>query len=384
MIKEAAVFLLCLSTSAALAASPEEEESTPRTVTDLEIPAVAVPIVIPDLSEAPAKVSAQGRNWFAVPIPFSNPTLDSGLVLAGAYFHPQTEAEKSTQPPSVTGAGVMYSGNGSWGVGIGHALYSDEDRWRFVGGVGYADVDLPLLRLGSNSEVLDVEWLLSGYLAFGALSRRIGGHWYAGLTGVYTEIEQDLAIDILSIGFDLRSSFQSVGLGPSLAYDTRDVPSNPYTGRYIKVGVLIHRPSLGSDLDYDAYSVAFKSYHELTKSLVLAWELGGCARSDGVPLWDACRIGLRGFASTQYMGRSSVKGQAEARLRLSKRWGVVAFAGAGKLTKTFTGLREGDVVPSYGAGVRFSVQPAQRVNMSLDYARSEDDQAVYLSVGEAF
>ncbi|MGB5690188.1 MAG: hypothetical protein WBM45_13005, partial [Woeseiaceae bacterium] len=66
------------------------------------------------------------------------------------------------------------------------------------------------------------------------------------------------------------------------------------------------------------------------------------------------------------------------------RWGLVGFAGAGQMTQSFSELRDHDIVPSYGVGVRFSVLPAKRINLRVDYGRSTDSDAVYLSVTEAF
>ncbi len=42
------------------------------------------------------------------------------------------------------------------------------------------------------------------------------------------------------------------------------------------------------------------------------------------------------------------------------------------------------MIPSYGIGLRFMVLESQRINMRLDYGRSNGSDAVYLSVGEAF
>ena len=42
---------------------------------------------------------------------------------------------------------------------------------------------------------------------------------------------------------------------------------------------------------------------------------------------DTCRLPLRGFPITQYLSNKSLYGQAEARWRFYKRWGLVAFAG---------------------------------------------------------
>ena len=41
-------------------------------------------------------------------------------------------------------------------------------------------------------------------------------------------------------------------------------------------------------------------------------------------------------------------------------------------------------VPSYGVGVRFMVLKAKRINMRLDFAWSDDSDAIHFSVGEAF
>ena len=80
----------------------------------------------------------------------------------------------------------------------------------------------------------------------------------------------------------------------------------------------------------------------------------------------------------------TTSGQAEARWHLSKRWGAVAFAGVGRVGSSYNGIRENDPIPSYGVGVRFSVLPAKRINIRVDYARSIDSDALILSVGEAF
>lgn len=67
----------------------------------------------------------------------------------------------------------------------------------------------------------------------------------------------------------------------------------------------------------------------MTDTVVVAWEVQGCKRGGTAPLWDACAVRLRGFSATDYLGKASTSGQAEARWQLSNRWGIVGFAGAG-------------------------------------------------------
>jgi len=93
---------------------------------------------------------------------------------------------------------------------------------------------------------------------------------------------------------------------------------------------------------------------------------------------------LVAFSATDYRGKVSASGQAEARWRLGKRWGLAGFAGAGRIGSSFTGLDNHKAVPSYGVGLRFMVLKAKRVNMRLDFAWSEDSDAIHFSVGEAF
>jgi outer membrane translocation and assembly module TamA len=175
-----------------------------------------------------------------------------------------------------------------------------------------------------------------------------------------------------------------VGLGLLVEYDTRDNPFNSSSGRYLKVDALFNDEGFGSDSTYQSYSAAYRSFHRLTDSLVLAWELQGCNRGGTAPLWDACTVKLRGFSATDYLGRVSGSGQIEARWQLSERWGMVGFAGAGYVGSSFNEIREREAIPSYGAGLRFTVLRAKRINLRLDYARSTASDAIHISVGEAF
>ena len=118
--------------------------------------------------------------------------------------------------------------------------------------------------------------------------------------------------------------------------------------------------------------------------MVLAWDLQGCYRSGRPPLWDACRVDLRGFSATDYLGGSSISGQVEARWHFHRQWGGVGFAGGGTYGNAFSDIREGKLIPSVGIGLRYQVLPSQRINMRLDYGRSRGSDAVYLGIGEAF
>jgi len=342
------------------------------------------PAVAPDLREDDINFKLQKGDFVIIPVPFSNPTLDSGLAVGGAYFHPQTEAEKEHQPASLTAAAAMYSSNESLAYGIGHQHYWKEDQWRFSGALGAFDLNLRIFAEDVGGAEQEGSWLLDGKFFYSNVSRMTWKDWYVGLIARYVDVTQQVTFTDEPGNFDEPFESISSGLGVTMEFDRRDMPFNSYSGSLFKAQALFNSTKLGGDENYQSYSLAFSSYHELFESFVLAWQVEFCTRSGRVALWDSCRIELRGFSATDYMGKGSAYGQAEARWHVSKRWGFVGFAGTGYLTSSLSDSRERDLIPSYGAGIRFMVLPAKRINLRLDYARSTDSSAYHFSVGEAF
>jgi hypothetical protein len=342
------------------------------------------PGIAPDIREDPAQMKLQRGDFVVVPIPISNPTLDTGLVAGAAYFYRQTEEQKRAQPASVTAMGGMYTSNDSRAFALAQQNYWRSNTWRFTGAIGIADLRLSLLAPNESPGGQSLDWRVHGEFLFARISRKLAGHWYGGFNLRTVYADQSFEAAQTTASFDLGSTVQSSGLGMNVEFDTRDMPLNTYSGRYFTADALFNDEALGSDKTYQSYSLALRSYHELSESLVLAWELRGCLRSGTAPLWDACTLKLRGFPVTDYLGRETVSGQVEVRWRLNERWGLVGFAGSGYIGSSFSEIRDGDAIPSYGAGIRYMVLAAKRVNLRIDYARSDDSDAIHVAVGEAF
>jgi hypothetical protein len=340
--------------------------------------------IAPDLREDETKFKLQKRDFIIVPVPIVTPTIGSGLVVGGAYFYQQTEEQKKVQPASMTAAGGVYTNNDSKAFVVGHQSYWAEDTWRLGGGVGRADLKLLLQTPDDPSTDPTVNWNVRGSMGLFRLDRKVFGDWYAGVFGRVVDFEQSIsALDSVN-PFDESEETKTVGLGLRAEHDSRDMPLNSYTGHLFHFSALFNNESLGSDSTYQTVKLEYRSYHELQAPVVLAWELRGCEGSLKAPLWDACKIGLRGFSATTYLGKASASAQFEARWRMSKRWGVVGFAGAGYIVESFSESRERELIPSYGIGVRFMVLQSKRINLRIDYARSTDSDAFHMSVGEAF
>jgi outer membrane protein assembly factor BamA len=343
---------------------------------------------VPDLREESVPLKLQrgkDSNFFLVPIPMSSPTFGSGLILGGAYFYPQTEQQKASQPASFTGAAAGYTDNESYFAGVMQQNYWAGDKWRFNAIAGYADFKLELIAPEDGSESSLLDWLVEGGFFQASISRRLAGRWYLGLVGRYLDITQDVELTIDSTDFNPNGEIRSPAIGLGLDFDSRDVPTNAYEGRLLNLQSFFADQRHVKDGSYESYTAEFSSYHHLADHFVLAWNVSACKKSGRIPLWDTCRLNLRGFPFTDYLSKEALSAQAEARWRFYKRWGVVAFAGAGRVDDSFGGNREGDTIPSYGVGLRFMLLKSQRINVRVDYARTDNGgDAWYLSVMEAF
>jgi outer membrane protein assembly factor BamA len=343
---------------------------------------------IPDLRDVDTKLKFQSkkeRNVFVVPIPMSSPTFGTGLILGGAYFYPQTEEQKKSQPASFTGAAAGYTHNKSWFAGVLQQNYFAEDRWRISALAAYADFKLELIPPQEDSEEGLLDWLVRGGVFQTSIARRLGDHWYLGLTAHYLDIQQDLDLNVEYPDFNPDQKIRSPGVGLTLEYDTRDMPSNAYQGRRFELKAIAATVQDTSNGSYQSYFARFRSYHPLNDRLVLAWEVSGCIKDGRIPLFDTCRLNLRGFPLTDYLSKESILAQVEARWRVYKRWGLVAFAGGGRVADSFGNRGEGETIPSYGVGLRWMVLESKRINVRVDYARSDNgNSAWYLSVAEAF
>jgi hypothetical protein len=63
---------------------------------------------------------------------------------------------------------------------------------------------------------------------------------------------------------------------------------------------------------------------------------------------------------------------------------MVAFGGVGEVARDPGDFNAQDLLPSVGAGLRFLVSEENRVNISIDYARGREGDAVYFRIGESF
>ena len=153
----------------------------------------------------------QRGNFVIVPIPISDPTLGEGLIGGAAYFNTQTEEEQDKQPASLTAAAGMYTSNDSRAFGLAQQNYWKDNRWRFTGAVGAADLRLSLLAPDESVSGVNLDWRINGKFLFAKLARRLAGHWHIGGLTRLIDARQTIETEVGSLDFDSDAVHVSVG-----------------------------------------------------------------------------------------------------------------------------------------------------------------------------
>jgi hypothetical protein len=333
----------------------------------------------------------EGKSDFVImPIPISNPTVGTGLGAASMFLYPMDKES----PVSSTTVGGFYTSSESWGAGVAQKTFLYEDRLRLNGLAGYGNINMDFYGIGSGAgdRGVSVPITQRGFFFMPEALIRIAGRLYGGLRYRYLGMETVLDLNELAgNGIDLppiTAKVKSSAVGLVMNYDSRDNTFNPSEGIFFDGNATFAAKALGGDFDYQIYQTAYNQYFQLADRMVLAYRAFGKFTVGRVPVFDLAFFGshsdLRGYPGGLYVDKMMIATQLEYRWGFWKKWGMVAFAGIGEVAPKLSEFGSGNYLPSYGAGLRYMVSEANRVNISVDYARGKAGDAVYFYIGESF
>ncbi|MEX0329831.1 MAG: BamA/TamA family outer membrane protein [Puniceicoccaceae bacterium] len=337
------------------------------------------------------ETDAAGNEWLIAPIPSYSPTFGWTLAVPVARVY-RPESANPEDPAWMTGVGGFYSENESWGGGLFHRMNLGHDKWRLMSALAYADINYNYYGFGNIGGDRDRYIELSQTFGGGVLEalREISPNLYFGmrLVGTRTEVT-DIGFPTLNLdlpGPEKGLVMDIVSLIPRLLYDTRDNDFYPHSGTLASLQVTLSSDSWGSDFEYSLYKLEWNHYLSLGDNQVLAMRVAGKYAAGRAPFFVLPAMGqgsdLRGYLAGVYRDNALVAGQAEYRLRLTKRFGIVAFAGIGGVGPGLDDLEE--ALPSYGGGLRWVLAKENDISLRVDIGWGKNDHEIYVGVGEAF
>ena len=332
--------------------------------------------------------TAKRGHFVIVPIPFRNPLLGAGLTLGAGYLYVPKGATSNARH-SVAGIGGMYAEGGSWAVAGGHRGYWSDERYRTTAGLGTGEVFYDLdLTVQGLSEKIPLRQDFEGASVDGAI--KVGSHGWLGGGFVYARTEVRLEGPSLPIPEEVRpgQEITLANLKLNGEWDSRDDDLYPRSGYRAEAELTASEAAFGSDANYESLELQFNGYRALGPRQVLAYRVYGKTVGGDPPFFAMAWYGsggdLRGYTPGTFIGKSLIAAQAEWRWQATTRWGLVAFAGTGTVSDPIGDVDSGQWLPAAGAGVRFKILKALKLNLRADYAWGRDDSTFSLAVGEAF
>jgi outer membrane protein assembly factor BamA len=179
-----------------------------------------------------------------------------------------------------------------------------------------------------------------------------------------------------------------VGVGPTLARDSRDDSNFPRAGSTTSLGLTAYRSAWLSDYQFIELDADHRMFFGLPRRSVLALQAFAQGVIGEPPIELLPALGgperLRGYFMGRYRDKGYAMAQVEWRVPLFWRLGGAVFAAAGDVFPDLDHLGDLRIKSAGGLGLRLNVGQTQPLNIRLDAAAAPGTSvSIYLNIGEA-
>jgi hypothetical protein len=355
-------------------------------------PSILAVSLLTTVSVSAAAQDNTGARTFVLPYLGSAP--ETGIQYGATAFRVRQPSDSATRP-STAQLFASYTAKRQARVFAEVDRWSRGSVWHLTGHLEWKRFPLPFYGFGDAAAKADEEFYTpTGVLGSVIVQHRVRGPLY--LVGGYAY--QDFRITASAPDGALASDaiFGSRGgrvgqLQLGALWDDRDDVFASRRGSFLQaIGSNAARP-FGSEFAFRRLVVDGRHFIPLGAGRVLALQAvtemtGGEAPFDQLSLVGNSNY-LRGYAHGRYRDLDLAMAQAEYRAHLWRRLGWAAFAGAGRIAARPSDLLASSArtLPSYGAGLRYTLFANSRSNIRVDYARGESGQSgLYVALNEAF
>lgn len=287
------------------------------------------------------------------------------------------------------------------GLWLENSIYSDQDRWFFLGRVRAQQ--FPLLYHGVGPQTpadpvarVDANQIQIRQRVLRKLRRNL-------FFGPEADFQQLTAVDFVDEAPDDgvevprprgAAGSRNLGVGAGLVFDSRHNVLNVRDGFFSELAALRYLKPLGSDFEFTTLISDSRVYRPLGRRNVFATQLLGQFTDGGAPFNQLALLGgesiMRGYYLGRFRANNQVVAQTEIRFlplplgKFSKRLGAVVFGSLGTVFNRRQDVAVSDLKYAGGAGVRFLLFPKKDVYTRFDVAMTPEGPGFYFFIGEAF
>ena len=286
-----------------------------------------------------------------------------------------------------------------YGLWFDHALYSNRDRWFFLGRLRFQSFPLFYHGIGSETPVEATAKVEANQIIIKErVLRNIKDDLFIGLEFDFQRLasvdfvrpepmDKDFEMPLGSEGSD------NIGLGIGLVQDNRHNVLNVRNGFFSELAFLHYNPAWGSTFHFTSIQSDTRVYKPMGKNNVLAAQLLGQFNFGDVPFNQLALLGgeniMRGYYYGRYRDNNQIAAQVEYRFlplpfNFTDRIGAAVFAGAGSVFSDLSDIAISQFAVSGGAGLRFLLFPKKDIWVRTDLAFTTEGLGFYIFIGEAF
>ena len=352
-------------------------------------------------------LSTVPAGFLLVPSIITEPAVGYGAAAIGIFFHETDEQKKmritkgALLPENISVLGGGGTENGTWGAGLGHLGFWRHDSIRYRGFAGYISPNLDFYSIAGVDLPKPIQLNITGPAVLQEIKFKLPNtHWFAGGKQIYRHTEMELANEFSTDGLSenqaavvdrlndqLHSSTTTSGAGAVVEYDSRNNPLNPEQGYNYRAEYLWYADAIGSDLEYQSYTLTALNYWQLSDHFDMGLRLqydGLGGDTDHLPAYIPPAIDLRGISKTRYQGNSVAVIETELAYKPTMRWKYLAFTGVGRTGDDFSELNDSETINNYGVGFRYLIARRYGFTMGADVARGPEDTAFYIQAGSTW
>jgi len=336
------------------------------------------------------KDSIKNFKLTAFPVAFYLPETGFGFGGLGiTTFRFKNELPESR--PSTVQLGLTYTTKGQFLLFAPFELYADEERWRFVGELGFYKYFYNFYGLGDNSKQEDLETYNATFPRFRLSVLReilpdfsIGlGYEYDGFNNIKI-VENGILENSDVIG---KEGGTISNLGIVAIYDTRDNIFTPSSGFFIQGSIFSSSKIIGSSFTYNKYEIDARYYQHLKGKHVLAANIFAGNSTSGTPFLSLNYLGTsrtRGHDNRRFQDNAELSLALEYRFPIAGRFGGVLFGSTGTVSPRLDAVFSSSYKNSVGTGLRYILNKKEGPRIRADYGISKEGGNFYLTIKEAF
>lgn len=353
--------------------------------------------------------SQEAQHWAFVPIVMSNAETGmqgGGLVIR--FLNPGDTLNK----PSTVGFAARLSQKGQVEVNLFPEWYLGNNLYHIAADVNYIRWPADFYELGNGSgDSLD-HYLAHGVNGSLTAERAWFRNFSAGPQALfkYEDIKQEKTPGRLTNNAPAtmngppdtvagRAGGLTSGLGGVITYDGRDAVYWTRSGAYLRAKAAWYREAWGSDFDFDSYCLEARRFIPLFSTGALGLAATLQLKDGDIPFRELSTAdgdhNMRGMVRGRYRDRHLLIYQGEYKSYLpdfgwmSSPWirnrlGYAVFAEAGQVASRMEEFDLGEARYGWGLGLRYALNPAQRMNIRVDIGFVDGTVAPAINIKEAF